>query len=116
MAKRRGPSFQALLKDMSSRDALKAEGAFYTLLPSAGDHIAELINAFETEQSHGVRCWLLELIGEARKESAFDLLRENALGRDESLRSWAIRGLQKLGTPTARSFLWEQGLPRTSTD
>ena len=116
MASRREPSFQVLLSEMRSRDALKAEGAFYFLLPRAADHIEALIEAFEHEQSHGVRCWLLELIGEARAERAFDLLRTNAASEDEAFRWWAIRGLQKLGTPAARAALFEMGLPRKPDD
>lgn len=116
MASRREPSFQVLLSEMRSRDALKAEGAFHFLLPRAADHVEDLIKAFEHEQSHGVSCWLLELIGEARAERALDLLRKNAASDDEAFRSWAIRGLQKLGTPAARSALFEMGLPRTPDD
>jgi HEAT repeat protein len=101
---------------MRSRDALKAEGAFHLLLPRAADHIEDLMGAFEHEQSHGVRCWLLELIGEARSERAFDLLRIYAASEDDAFRSWAIRGLQKLGTPAARSALFERGLPRRTND
>jgi len=116
MARRRDPSFQVLLSEMRSRDALKAEGAFHFLLPRAAEHIEDLIGAFETEESHGVRCWLLELVGEARAERAFDLLRANAVSEDEALKSWAIRGLQKLGTPSARSALFDLGLPRKASD
>jgi hypothetical protein len=116
MARRRDPSFQVLLTEMRSRDALKAEGAFHFLLPRAADHIEDLIEAFEHEQSHGVRCWLLELIGEARTERGFDILRTHAVSEDEALRSWAIRGLQNLGSPTARSVLFEKGLPRKPDD
>lgn len=116
MMRRREPSFQVLLSEMRSRDALKAEGAFYLLLPRAADHVEDLLEAFAQEQSHGVRCWLLELIGEARAERAFDLLRINAASEDEAFRSWAIRGLQKLGTPAARFALFEMGLPREPDD
>ncbi|MBC7767170.1 MAG: HEAT repeat domain-containing protein [Phycisphaerales bacterium] len=116
MARQRDPSFQVLLTEMRSRDALKAEGAFHALLPLANERIEELIKAFEIEKLQGVRCWLLELIGEARAEQAFDVLRKNALSEDEALRGWGISGLQKLGTPPARAFLWEHGLPRDGSD
>lgn len=95
---------------MRSRDALKAEDAFHFLLPRAGENVDALIQAFDTEKSRSVRCWLLELIGEARAERAFDMLCKNAVADDEALRSWGIRGLKKLDTPAARSFLWEHGL------
>jgi HEAT repeat protein len=110
MASRRDPSFKVLLREMQSRDALKAEGAFHLLLPRAGEHIEDLISAFESEQPQGVRCWLLELIGEARTERAFRLLCENAVSEDEALRRWSVRGLQLLKTPAARNFLWQNGL------
>ena len=65
---------------------------------------------FQTEKDHGLRCWLLELIGEARSEKAFDLLCEQIQSSDESLRDWAIRGLRKLNTREARRALFDAGI------
>jgi len=65
---------------------------------------------FQTEKDHGLRCWLLELIGEARSEKAFDLLCEQLQSSDESLREWAIRGLRKLNTREARRALFDAGI------
>ncbi|MBI3438337.1 MAG: HEAT repeat domain-containing protein [Proteobacteria bacterium] len=98
---------------MRSRNAVDAEGGFLVLQRIASNRVAELLAEFETETDEGVRCWLLELIGEARSPAGFDLFCEQfAVGR-ESLRNWGIRGLQLLATPEARSFLYERGLPRT---
>ena len=65
---------------------------------------------FQTEKDHGLRCWLLELIGEARSEKAFDLLCEQLQSSDERLRDWAIRGLRKLNTREARRALFDAGI------
>ena len=86
------------------------EDGFYSLLPHAAEHIDELLAEFQTEKDHGLRCWLLELIGEARSEKAFDLLCEQLQSSDESLREWAIRGLRKLNTREARRALFDVGV------
>jgi hypothetical protein len=40
------------------------------LLPVAAEHVTELIDEFNTEHDdHGLRCWLLELIGAAWNNS-----------------------------------------------
>lgn len=41
MARRCDPSFQVLLTEMRSRDALKVESAFYFLVPRAAEHIED---------------------------------------------------------------------------
>ncbi len=89
---------------------MRAEEGFSWLRRQAADHVEDLIAAFEAEADHGVRCWLLELIGEARSETAFDLLCEQAMANDESLKSWAVRGLDLLGTKAARTFMFKHGL------
>jgi len=86
------------------------EDGFYTLLPHAAEYIDELMAEFQTEKDHGLRCWLLELIGEARSEKAFDLLCEQLKSSDESLRDWAIRGLRNLNTREARRALFDAGV------
>ena len=65
---------------------------------------------FQTEKDHGLRCWLLELIGEARSAKAFDLLREQLHSSDESMRYWAIHGLRELNTREARQALFDAGV------
>jgi hypothetical protein len=70
-----------------------------------------------------VRCWLLELIGEARSPQALPVLVEQLNGDDEALRSWAVRSLEQLDTnrpattcirhgPTAWSPDGRHSLPR----
>jgi hypothetical protein len=81
------------------------EDGFYALLPHASEFAAELINEFRTERAHGLRCRLLELIGEAR--SRFELLVENLWGKDECLRTWAVRELENLGDKRSRTALWD---------
>jgi HEAT repeats len=95
---------------MRKRSPQTMEDGFYALLPHAAEHIDELMAEFQTEKDHGLRCWLLELIGEARSEKAFDLLCEQLQSSDESLRSWAIRGLRKLNTKEARRALFDAGV------
>lgn len=95
---------------MRKRNALVAEQGFCELLPRAHEHASELMAAFAQETQHGVRCWLLELICEARSEQAFDLLCEQAQSEDEAFRVWAVRGLQRLDTHAARKFLFDHGL------
>ena len=77
------------------------------LLPHAAVHVDELVAAFDQEcADHGLRCWLLELIGEARSPDALGLLVEQLYSDDESFRDWAVRGLQLLDTKPAREQLW----------
>ena len=100
---------------MRSRDPQVAEDAFGTLRNHASDHVRDLIDAFHAERDdHGLRCWLLELIGEAQSPTALPVLVEELNGNDEALRSWAIRGLRQLGTRPAREALWRarsNGIP-----
>jgi len=107
MAKRRKPSEDECLKLMRSRDAMTAEEGFDLLLCQADDHVERLMAEFEAETRGDMRGWLLELIGEARSELALDLLIREACLRDESRLSWAVRGLELLGTPAARQALYD---------
>lgn len=92
---------------MRRRDPQGREDGFRLLLPHASDHVDELMVAFVEEgEDHGLRCWLLELIGEARSPSALSLLVEQLHGDDESLRDWAVRGLEMLDSKPAREELW----------
>jgi len=65
------------------------------------------MNAFDSETDHGLRCWLLELIGEARSPKSLLVLVAQLKSTDPALRSWAARGLQLLGTREARRALYE---------
>ena len=93
---------------MRKHDPQLREDGFHTLLPVAGEHVTELIDEFNAERDdHGLRCWLLELIGEARSPLAFKLLAEQLHSTDESYSLWAARGLEKLDTKEARRLLWQ---------
>jgi hypothetical protein len=72
--------------------------------------VAELVTEFTEERDHGLRCWLLELIGEAKSAEAFDFLVGQLDSDDESFRYWAAVGLKVLNTKEARKLLWERGL------
>jgi hypothetical protein len=110
VGKRRQPSLAECVAMMRSRNALRAEEGFHALLPRAKEHVRELMEAFGVEEHHGVRCWILELIGEARAEEAFELLRQQTDCGDEALQDWAVQGLRKLDSHNARKFLFERGL------
>jgi hypothetical protein len=112
MPKRREPTFEECLSLMRKRDPQLAEDGFHLLRPRAREHVSELIEAFRTEEVHSIRCWLLQLIGEARSEEAFALLCEQAVSSDESLRNWGVIGLELLDTKASRAFLFENGLRR----
>jgi hypothetical protein len=90
---------------MRSHDPQKQEDGFQLLRPNAAQHLEELITEFNREPDHGLRCWLLELIGEARSADALPVLVAQLHGDDESLRSWAVKGLEQLNTKPARHQL-----------
>jgi HEAT repeat protein len=99
--------FRDAMRLMRSHDPQRQEDGFRQVLPHAADHLDELIAQFEHEQDdHGLRCWLLELIGAARSPEALPVLAAQLSSDDESLRGWAATGLKKLDTPEARTLLW----------
>ena len=99
-------SFEHHLDEMRSTDPETAEGGFAAIQERASEQIDNLIAAFATETDHGVRCWLLELVGDARSEKALPLLRWALTCDDEAFRRWALHGIHQLGTPEAKA-LWE---------
>lgn len=107
--------FRDAMRLMRRRDPQAKEDGFHTLLPHAGEHIEELIAEFRQEHDdHGLRCWLLELIGEARSPLTLPVLVEQLNSQDEALRDWAIHGLRALDTRQAREALWRarvNGIP-----
>lgn len=83
------------------------EDGFQLLLADAAGHADALIAEFEAEtEDHGLRCRLLELIGEAAVPQALPVLVAQLDSTDESLRGWAGRGLERLDTHEARTALW----------
>jgi len=97
---------------MRKRDPQSAEDGFHFLRARAKERLPSLLEAFQAEETHSIRCWLLELIAEARSEDAFAVLCEQALSSDESLRDRGIIGLELLNTKASRTFLFENGLRR----
>ncbi|MGQ0467794.1 MAG: HEAT repeat domain-containing protein [Sporichthyaceae bacterium] len=102
-------TFDRAMQMMRQHNPQTQEDGFALLRPVAVDHLPELIEAFETEQDHGLKCWLLELIGLARSEGAFSVLERELSNDDESLRDWAVLGLRQLNNKQARAALWERG-------
>lgn len=86
MAKRPQPSFADCMAMMRKRSALTREEGFYALRPRAMEFVAELMREFAIEPDHGLRCWLFELVGEARSAEAFDFPCAQAQSADEALR------------------------------
>ncbi len=98
---------------MRCHDPQKQEDGFGLMRAHAGEHLDELMAAFGREEDHGLRCWLLELIGQARSPRAISLLAAQLHEPDEALRSWAAVGLRRLDTAESRGVLYQaraQGL------
>lgn len=99
--------FERAMRLIRKQSPQAREDGFGLLLPHAAEHVDELMAAFVVDQDdHGLRCWLLELIGEAQSPKALALLVEQLHSDDESLRDWALRGLELLDTKEAREQLW----------
>jgi thymidylate synthase ThyX len=99
-------TFSQAMRLMRKHDPQLRENGFAMLEPIAADVLPQLIAAFEEEPDQGLRCWLLELIGDARSDSALPLLVKELASGDESIRDWARRGLEQLDTKDARTILW----------
>jgi HEAT repeat protein len=92
---------------MRRHDPQFQEEGFQILRDHAADDVDELMAAFRREDiDHGLRRWLLELIGRAQSSRAFPLLAEQLHSPDQSLRSWAVRGLKDLDSDEARQALY----------
>jgi hypothetical protein len=96
---------------MRKHDPQAQEAGFGLVRAVAGAHIADLMAAYVAEQDHGLKCWLLELVGEARSPEALPFLAAELSNDSESLRGWARAGLENLNTPEARRVLWESRAP-----
>ena len=94
---------------MRKRDPQVREDGFYFLRPRAAELVEPLLAEYENETDHGLRCWLLELLGDARDPRVLPVFIEAVHSGDEGLRFWALRGLRLLGTPEARKALWDAG-------
>mgnify|MGYP003385417960 CR=1 FL=1 len=100
---------------MRKHDPLLQEDGFHWLAPRAGAHLLELMRDFQAEPDHGLRCWLLDLIGRAKDDRALSLLLDQLRSTDEALRGWAIRGLEHLDTHEARAALFDAGVRKRSS-
>lgn len=99
--------FRQAMRLMRAEDPQAAEDGFGLLRDIAAEHVQELLDEFSRESEPSMRCWLLELIGEARSPQAFARLAAELYSDDESLRDWAHRGLVLLDTREARRLLWQ---------
>ncbi|MGH3239694.1 MAG: hypothetical protein ACRDNL_04885 [Spirillospora sp.] len=108
------------MQRMRANEPQAREDAFDFLREHADAYIDDLIAEFtaeaaETAQTgeaaqaddHGLRAWLLELIAEARSAKALEVFRAELEGTDESLRFWAVRGLEMLDSRDADQALDE---------
>lgn len=99
--------FAQALESMRSRDTQVSTRGFDFLREHADAYVDELIEEFGCERDDELRCWLLELISEARSPSALRVLAGELESDDESLRFWAVRGLEMLDTREARHELYQ---------
>lgn len=99
--------FAQALESMRSRDTQVSTRGFDFLREHADAYVDELIEEFGRERDDELRCWLLELISEARSPSALRVLAGQLESDDESLRFWAVRGLEMLDTREARHELYQ---------
>jgi hypothetical protein len=97
--------FAQALESMRSPDPRLSTRGFDFLREHADAYVAELIEEFAREPSDELRCWLLELISEARSPAALRVLAGELESDDESLQFWAIRGLEMLDTREAEAEL-----------
>ena len=106
MTKQRFLNFAQCMRLMRKHDPQLRENGFHLLLPRAAEFVPELLHEFASESDHGLRCWILELLGEAQDQRAIAIFAQMLEGEDESFRDWAIRGLRKLDTREARKILF----------
>ncbi|MFI7598985.1 HEAT repeat domain-containing protein [Actinoplanes sp. NPDC049681] len=102
-----GSEFERALRLMRRHDPQLAEDGFQRLSEIAGAYVDQLIVEFGRETDHRLRCWLLELLGQARSPRSFEVLVAQLQGEDEDLRDWAERGLRLLDTKESRRVLWQ---------
>ncbi|NUP08118.1 MAG: HEAT repeat domain-containing protein [Polyangiaceae bacterium] len=95
---------------MRKHDPQLQEDGFHWLVPHVAEYVPELMRDFRAEADHGLRCWLLDLIGRAKDARALPLLEEQLSSPDDALRSWAMLGLQQLNTHDSRKALFDAGL------
>lgn len=97
--------FEKAMTMMRKADPRSREDGFDFLREHADAYVAELAAEFEREPDQRLRCWLLELLAEARSPEALPVLAARLGDDDESLRLWAVRGLEMLDSREAREAL-----------
>lgn len=102
MSRRR---FEHAMQRMRQKEPQAREDAFDFLREHADAYVDELIAEFTAEEDQDLRCRLLELMAEARSAKALELFRDQLEAADESLRFWAVRGLEMLDTRDADQAL-----------
>ena len=102
MSRRR---FDQAMQSMRDADPRVREKAFDFLREHADAYVDELIGEFAAERDPALRCWLLELVAEARSAQALEVFRGQLESPDESLQFWAVRGLEMLDTREAEQAL-----------
>jgi hypothetical protein len=102
--------FKKCMQLMKEKNHQTQEEGFHMLLPYANECIELLIEAFRKEQDFGLKCWLLELIGESKSPLSFPVLKEMLSSENERLQSWAVWGLENLDTKESRTELFRNGL------
>jgi hypothetical protein len=99
--------FAQALEMMRSGDPKTSEDGFDFLREHADAYTEDLIAAFEAEEDHRLRCWLLELVAEARSSAAIPVFAAQLESLDDAVRLWAVRGLEMLDTREAQRVLSE---------
>lgn len=97
---------------MRKKGAMIQEDGFSWLLPEAHRFVDEIIAEFNSETDHGLKCWLLELLGNTHDQKTLPLFLKYLKSEDESFRYWAIEGLKALDCKEARRALYEAGINR----
>ena len=101
------PGFRECLAMMHKHDPQIQEDGFHALLPHAAEYVPELMIAFQQEQEHGLKCWLLESLAEAKSLEAMPMFIEYLYGDDESLQTWAAYGLYRIDNKDTLRMLYE---------
>jgi hypothetical protein len=81
------------------------EAIHFDVRDHAKEHLDELISIIRNDDSH-LGAELMDALAEAAVPEAEDFLIENLTSADERRRFWAIYGLKKLDTKSARKALW----------
>ncbi len=98
--------FERALELLRTRGPRYMTLGFDFLREHADAYVDGLVAAFEREQEDDeLRRWLLELVAEARSPRALPVLARELDAEDESLRFWAVRGLEMLDIAEARQEL-----------